>query len=379
MNAFSKPHLTSAVLRTITITTALPLDTPTEMSNLEVNLTWSVQLQPDVLIAYLGAFLELRKTLSALRLCHRYGQGEQAAINRLPVEVLTHIESFLVEERRSVLLTRYQKNFKCYQGLCRPRDHMPRNEILELATIMRTNQERPMVEEATDQELEAVDKQMHEMVDAGWEPSWYSEHTSSASCWSSFSKSKDNMHYNLQYICLMHFGLGIWTVNRKTPKVAAHQREVRNAYWSSEAYLTMPTRSYLHVFDRPDCHEDESGMDEGPWRDEEDGLGVGVVMPKSLSDSDAARFKRALAILGLGPADVMRPKTGPRLSADTDLLSLADVKRPKDRPILPGLGFIDLQDYPSPDRPKIEREHLEQWMPQLRLLVNNHLDFIDDF
>ena len=47
----------------------------------------------------LEAYINLLPTMNALRMCHRYGRGPNAAIARLPTELITYIEEWQLDRR----------------------------------------------------------------------------------------------------------------------------------------------------------------------------------------------------------------------------------------------------------------------------------------
>lgn len=60
-------------------------------ARLEGRITWMQRVRPEVLGAHLEAYINLLPTITTLRLCNRFGQGEEAYIKRLPVELVSEI------------------------------------------------------------------------------------------------------------------------------------------------------------------------------------------------------------------------------------------------------------------------------------------------
>ena len=83
----------------------------------------------DLLGAHLEAYVETLPTISALRLCNKFGSGPQCFINKLPVELIGMIEDFVVEPVRERARASWAKEYKCFQGNCRMiDDHLTREE-----------------------------------------------------------------------------------------------------------------------------------------------------------------------------------------------------------------------------------------------------------
>ena len=63
----------------------------------------AVPVPVHLLGAHLQAYAELQPAVNTLRLCNRHGHGDHAAISRLPVELITAIESYIIEDKRQEL------------------------------------------------------------------------------------------------------------------------------------------------------------------------------------------------------------------------------------------------------------------------------------
>lgn len=70
------------------------------MPSIDATVAWAVPVEVEVLGAHLEAYVNLQPTINTLRMCHRFGKGEQAAITRLPVELLSEVEDLLMGEER---------------------------------------------------------------------------------------------------------------------------------------------------------------------------------------------------------------------------------------------------------------------------------------
>lgn len=68
---------------------------PAEMNEVNMSLAWAMPVKPDDLIAQLQKYDKALPTIQALRLCHRFGQGSDVHITKLPLEVEGIIEDLV--------------------------------------------------------------------------------------------------------------------------------------------------------------------------------------------------------------------------------------------------------------------------------------------
>jgi hypothetical protein len=79
------------------------------------------------LLYHLDAFREAIPTLHTLRLCNRFGKGENAGITKLPRELVEFIgEELLALLRRDETddIYGWAKRYGCFEGTCRPLHHL---------------------------------------------------------------------------------------------------------------------------------------------------------------------------------------------------------------------------------------------------------------
>jgi hypothetical protein len=79
---------------------------------------WALPVRVEKLGAHVEAFVETLPTVTALRLCQRFGSGPQCFINKLPVELLGPIESFIIEPARESALQTWEKPYRCWELKC---------------------------------------------------------------------------------------------------------------------------------------------------------------------------------------------------------------------------------------------------------------------
>lgn len=83
-------------------------------------------MRPDELGQRLEHYAGVLPTLKGLRLCHRFGQGQDAHVTRLPVELELAIEAIIIQDKQSPSKHGREKwadKFRHYEGRCSPTDH----------------------------------------------------------------------------------------------------------------------------------------------------------------------------------------------------------------------------------------------------------------
>lgn len=67
---------------------------------------------------HLQAYVDLLPVINTLRLCNRYGKGMQVAVTKLPVEIVTVIERYLIDDTRAQLRDVWEAAFRCWEHRC---------------------------------------------------------------------------------------------------------------------------------------------------------------------------------------------------------------------------------------------------------------------
>ena len=317
------------------------------MATISASLAWSVPVEVDVLIANYRAYVRLLDTTNTLRLCQRFGQGEHVAINRLPVEILEHIRSFLMYDERAKQQELWGKRFKCWQGLCRPIDHMTDDGILELYHMTR-GEDDMSDDEASDtgsgpkymhpsalEELNRVLLDDHAVQGFEAEDEWLQQHNDVVHEW---RQQTTNGSLFSAPLLLEHFGLEIFYTNDSSRgQWTVEQLQVDNVYQSTIAYLKLPTRVHAsHHF--PLARTDEY---EEMTVDTDGGTAAPVETPPPLLEADLTKFKRAFMILDLRvPARIFSAPEGHTPAFETIHLHpregdlSTDLRQPKLRMLL---------------------------------------------
>ncbi|KAI7233088.1 hypothetical protein KC330_g5548 [Hortaea werneckii] len=273
------------------------------MPSIDATVAWAVPVEVEVLGAHLEAYVNLQPTINALRMCHRFGKGEDVAITRLPVELLSEVENILMEEERRKRREEWETDFRCFQLYCELRDHFDPDELQE--------QRRELDEEVrldcdgesnSDSEYdEWVEGALREHMDMNvsvihWERQGrWCERVGAPLVLTGnfFSKQAD--------LFLQHFGLSIWISHVCVDGLDELdqyylQDELGSGAETTVAYLKLPGQQQR--FSRQwqfsaDVNGDEDGS--------ENGCCIRLQEAKALTESETRRFKRATDILGLQP------------------------------------------------------------------------------
>ncbi|KJX94796.1 hypothetical protein TI39_contig4159g00024 [Zymoseptoria brevis] len=100
------------------------------MGEMEIiaGIAWATPVSPDKLVPHLKSFEKILPHLRTLRLCHRFGQGPDVHITKLPAELELLIEeSFLSSgwsRSRYYDAFEWEQDFKCFESRCTPLSHI---------------------------------------------------------------------------------------------------------------------------------------------------------------------------------------------------------------------------------------------------------------
>lgn len=85
----------------------------------------------DVLGAHLEAYVTLLPTTTGLRLCNRFGRGDHARVQALPIELMELIETYLVRATREELREHWSTLLKCWENRCSAHSHYSEVQLVE--------------------------------------------------------------------------------------------------------------------------------------------------------------------------------------------------------------------------------------------------------
>lgn len=101
-----------------------------KMPSLDARLAWALEVDVYVFGAHLEAYVNLRPTLRTLRLCNRHGGS--GGITRLPAELITEIESYLMDAEREKARAEWSAASICWKGSCDAVDHFSAAEQIDM-------------------------------------------------------------------------------------------------------------------------------------------------------------------------------------------------------------------------------------------------------
>lgn len=258
------------------------------MAAVDATLAWAQPVKVEVLGAHLQAYIDLLPTINTLRLCNRFGQGPNAYISKLPLELVQKVEKYLVEGERQERLVEWNRVKKCFECTCDDTDHFTEEEIHR---IFDHHYDCCW----NDDGLSDGWKQgrFSELVDFD---QWYDIHCKRRNDWAhKVSRPSSQQHgffSESQDIMYKHFGLNVWT---SVVRLEEQNYVIEcDATETTIGYLTLPPRSSASE----DWSLSMSELECGDWKLE---TGCGMVIENTAQPSKQSlkRFPRAMKILGL--------------------------------------------------------------------------------
>ncbi|KAK4893983.1 hypothetical protein LTR27_007789 [Elasticomyces elasticus] len=275
------------------------------MPSLDMLLTWVIRVDTSDLGARLQAYFNLLPTTYTLRLCNRFGTGDDAHINRLPVEIVTEIESYLIEAAREDTELEWSPNHFCFAGMCEPIDHYYSEEELirlyahycgsegvgkaagfELDDEQRAELNQQMAEEY------CMDEDIISGID-----DWRKHHDWAKREWTDLvgepGESDRGFFTKNAQLLRTHFGLNAWLSH--TPSRVEKDYHVGMASLDTVAYLTLPTTAATTKYEPRRL----AGLECTVRLPTENMHELAISPPEQPSEKSLARFARALKILDL--------------------------------------------------------------------------------
>ncbi|KAI7374634.1 hypothetical protein KC336_g20167 [Hortaea werneckii] len=269
------------------------------MPSIDATVAWAVPVPVEVLGAHLEAYVNLQPTINTLRMCHRFGKGEDVAITRLPVELLSEVEDILMEEERRKTREEWETDFRCFQLHCDPSDHYGPCELDDLTRDIERDVRRDCGGKCYSQKHH--DEWVKERVWDFMEEDYFDAHWDMHDRWRyRVGAPGSPMHIFLKIQAdyfEQQFGLAIWTSHVAVDGPYYHRFGDDLEGKTTVAYLKLPSHEQRFAQQRK-LKEEPLGA---PEEDMEMGYGVRLQEAKALTDSDIRRFKRAMNTLNLQP------------------------------------------------------------------------------
>lgn len=278
------------------------------MPTTRVEVAWAVPVKIEQLGAHLEAYTSLQTTLNALRLCNRFGSGTQATITKLPIELVQQIERHMIEEKQEELMPAWTRDFRCWQNVCQPIDHMKDVEILEFYNEIQDAQSEvddcgccytmKVAMRATDHVREFVAERLDEMSDDGEDGMWRGEHDDRIEAWHKRVGSPTNPSRgrfdDFSKVLMKHFGLNVWITHVQESRELEYANE--NTAYTTKAFLHLPQAASIQYDFKP--HVIDYAWS-GTRRPTEAGFTSQISVPAPLPVKQVGRFVRVLKALNI--------------------------------------------------------------------------------
>jgi hypothetical protein len=254
--------------------------------------------------AHVEAFVNTLPTITALRLCHKFGSGSRCSIRKLPVELIDAIEEFIIEPARERALDVWTKDYQCWQLKCDILDdhftYEEQHDLYHNRHRYYTDHEREKQECLAGNCLFSQDMDADMAAEARAKAvgcvqlDWGHRHDENNQLWDAKASSIASSSIFKKHRALLerHFGIDIWTshVRLQPPEPNKwNSDEGRNA---TMAYLTLPHQATL-----------QPNGARYAWRAHISNTQCGHAMPVTLAAAPTPksleRFPRALKLLGL--------------------------------------------------------------------------------
>jgi hypothetical protein len=94
----------------------------------EAGLAWSIPVNICRLGAHLDAHVTVKPVAEQLLLCHKFGQGKEVHLKKLPRELINLIIEHYTAPIREEKFKEWDSDFACFEGRCSMRDHFNKSE-----------------------------------------------------------------------------------------------------------------------------------------------------------------------------------------------------------------------------------------------------------
>lgn len=272
------------------------------MPTLDATLAWAIPVDVAKLGHHLQAYINLQPTIIALRLCNRHGKGARASITKLPSELLSPIESCLMQAERDKLRKAWLQDFRCFELLCYPIDHFTPKQLKKLR--VRAKAEALAMDDASAVDPNDADAVLDSYLDdeEGFFQ-WFGTHQDRKEGWEArvgpecfANQGIFGTHADL---VRKHFGLEVWVSHIRLMAFSAMNKWTERGNEKPRTtitYLKLPSGQGLSDEWDTSVHE----MDELPTY-VESGHALRLAVPSELSEKDKAKFERAMNILDVKP------------------------------------------------------------------------------
>ncbi|KAK6006155.1 hypothetical protein QM012_006565 [Aureobasidium pullulans] len=288
------------------------------MGDTTAAIVWGISVDPVDFLSNLDAFRKALPAIHSLRLCNQFGQGEKAAITKLPRELIEVIEEELLalhHQQEKSLLFGWSQKYRCFEGSCRASDHMDADhlgmheDVVENAEI-RLHQAHPEWSTAEGFEFpenyqnlldEEVASRLDELADEyTWEYCFETKMKWVPEVRKHMCADGNNdvlrRHFGLEGF-IMHENLNTSTIAYLKSNVPRYSYEVTCPEKATICYLILPTQSAQWT-----VRLDPNSIDSGEYYGESASSMLVDRNSLDLNQEHQKRFARAMLRLGLKPS-----------------------------------------------------------------------------
>jgi hypothetical protein len=259
---------------------------------------------PEQAGAHLEVYIATLSVINTLRLCNRYGTGATCYINKVPTELISAVEEYLVESAREKALKTWSQERKCCEGICQELEHYDHTQeelyqlyhsyygCLDEACSPKDTRDHEEWGHGTcggdkcpawkfNPEADSeVRKKLHKHSNLDFDET-YGRCSDLQNNWTLKVNADSGFFKQEQEVLKKHFGINVWTANLRPD-------DMNDEFHTSVAYLTL-----LSNILRPQKWE-------SPYYQVNDtGYGMPVNIGAPPTKQSLSRFPRALKILGL--------------------------------------------------------------------------------
>ena len=95
-------------------------------------VAWAVSVEIDVVGPHLQSYSETKRVVDTLRLCNRFGKGNEAFVTRLPAGVLELVVHRVRWRDLESNIEKWSRGRRCCEDICHTLEHWTGEELMEM-------------------------------------------------------------------------------------------------------------------------------------------------------------------------------------------------------------------------------------------------------
>ncbi|TKA49281.1 hypothetical protein B0A49_12823 [Cryomyces minteri] len=251
-------------------------------------IAWGIPVDIVRLGAHLEAYLQMKPTIAALRLSHRFGRGPEAHITMLPTEIIGMIEEELLMQPRRDAYSSWSEAGQCFRETCRPRDHFTKEQVQDIMDDMGMD----LSDSDTESELmDSADDFLGDNPDFFWET-----HMAQKERWRALVCQHVKACGNfVKYDKILESDFGLEAFITHTTMTEGLCSHSTCSTETTVSYIILPTK-----FSRKTVEQNEAFWEE-LYSAQTNNAVLVETSSLSLTEAHRARFVRAMKVLDLEP------------------------------------------------------------------------------